>query len=81
MVNNPDISYKEIKHALHLYTKDYMLTDAVQDAKHVAKEDLFGTMEQNATRAAGVVLELVALGHHAELQFSTRKVVNARIGK
>ncbi len=60
MVYNPDMSYRDIKQA---YGKEYVLTDSlVQDAKHAAKEDLFGTAEQNAKYANGVVSELVAMG-------------------
>ncbi len=82
MMYNPEMAYKEIKQALSLYGKEYVLTDSLlQDAKHVAREDLFGTAEQNAKYANGVVLELVAMGHHADLQFSSRTVVNSRMGK
>ncbi len=81
MIDHPDISYSEIKKLLSLYAREYVITDTLcQDAKRVAKEELFGSANENAKYANAVVSELVAMGHHAQLQFSSRKVVNSRIG-
>ena len=64
------------------YANAYAVTDAlIQDAKKLAKDDLFGVPEQNVQYAAGVVSELIAMGHHAELQYGSRKKVVSRIGK
>lgn len=82
LADNPEMSYSDIRNHLKLYMRDYASTDSlIQDAKQVAKEDLFGSAEMNAHYANGVVSELLVLGHQAELQFSSRKEVNTRIGK
>ena len=80
--DNPGCSYAEIKNLLSQYGNKYALTDAlIQDGKEIAMDELFGVPEQNVQYASGVVSKLMVLGHHAELQFGSRKKVMSRIGK
>ena len=81
VLDNPDYSYLEIKNLLKLYANDYAITHAlIQDSKALAKDDLFGSPEQNARYANGVVSELAAMGHHCEVMYGNRKDVNRRLG-
>jgi hypothetical protein len=80
--DNPASSYEDLRTMLALYVNEPFLTDSLlQDAKELALDELFGSPNENVKYASGVVSELVAMGHHAELQFGSRKDVTTRIGK
>lgn len=82
LADDPSLSYSDIRTKMKDYANDYAVTDAlIQDAKELAREELFGSPEQNVKYASGVASELVAMGHHVELKFGSRKDVDLRIGK
>ncbi|KAL3772055.1 hypothetical protein ACHAWU_008077 [Discostella pseudostelligera] len=79
--NTPNMSYDQFREVLKPYGHAYAFTDSIlQDAKRKAKLDLFGSAEKNVTYANGVVSEMIALGHHAKLEFMSRKQVMKRLG-
>jgi hypothetical protein len=52
------------------YAKEYTLTDSiVQDAKDMAKLQLFGLAEENAQYARGVLDHVRGLGHKVKMMF------------
>ncbi len=52
------------------YAKEYTLTDSVvQDARDMAKLQLFGSAEENLQYARGVVDQVRGLGHKVEMMF------------
>jgi hypothetical protein len=52
------------------YAKEYTLTDSiVQDARDMAKLQLFGLAEENVQYAWGVVDQVRGLGHEVEMIF------------
>jgi hypothetical protein len=52
------------------YAKEYTLTDSiVQDARDMAKLQLFGSAEENVQYAHGVVDQVRELGHKVEMIF------------
>ena len=80
--DNPGSLYENIRTMLANYVNDQFLTDSLlQDAKELAFAELFGSPDENVKYAGGVVSELVAMGHHAKLQFGSCKEVTTRIGK
>jgi hypothetical protein len=80
--DNPGASYEDIRTMLSNYVNRQFVTDSLlQDAKELAFAELFGSPDENVKYARGVVSELIAMGHHAELQFGSRAEVKTRIGK
>jgi len=77
--NTPTMSYDQFWEVLKPYGHAYAFT-ILQDAKRKAKLDLFGCPEKNVTYANGVVLEMIALGHHAKLEFMSRKKAMKLLG-
>ena len=60
----PGITYQTLREILKPYAKDYAVTDAIlQDARHLAKELLFGSAEDNVQYANGLAAELRRMGH------------------
>jgi hypothetical protein len=64
------------------YAKEYTLTDSiVQDARDMAKLQLFGSAEENVQYARGVLDHVRGLGHEVEMIFQdcrkTLKLVSA----
>ncbi len=52
------------------YAKEYTLTDSiVQDARDMAKLQLYGSAEENVQYARGVVDQVRGLGHEVEMIF------------
>ena len=50
------------------------MTDAIlQDARHLAKELLFGLAEDNLQYADGLAAKLQRMGHDVEILFANRK--------
>ena len=55
---------------MNTYAKEYTLTDSiVQDARDMAKLQLFGSAEENVQYARGVVDQVRGLEHKVELIF------------
>jgi hypothetical protein len=58
------------------YSRGYALTDSIlQEARELAKKQLFGRAEENVQFAKGVVQELEGLGHHVRILYANRKEV------
>ena len=75
----PGITYQSLREILKPYAKDYAVTDAIlQDARHLAKELLFGSAEDNVQYADGLAAELRRMGHEVELLFANRKKPSKR---
>ena len=65
---NPGIPYRYLRELLSSYVRPYALTDSIlQEARDLAKKQLFGRAEQNVQFAKGVVAELEGLGHHVRV--------------
>jgi hypothetical protein len=74
VARNPSLSTKYIKSLMKPYAKEYALTNSVvQEARDVAKAELFGKAEDNVKYAHGVAHLLRQLGHEVELIFSDRR--------
>jgi hypothetical protein len=57
VADNPGISYQSIQEMIKPYTKEYTLPNSiVQDARDMAKLQLFGSTEENVQYARGVVV-------------------------
>ncbi len=70
VADNLGISYQSIQEMMKPYTKKYMLRDSiVQDAKDMAKLELFGLAEENVQYARGVMDQVRGLGHKVEMIF------------
>jgi len=74
VASNPCLSYKYIKSLMKPYAKEYALTKSVvQEARDVAKAELFGKAEDNVKYAHGVAHLLRQLDHEVELIFSDQR--------
>jgi hypothetical protein len=74
VAETPGITYQSLREILKPYTKDYAVTDSIlQEGRHLAKELLFGSADDNVQYVDGLHKELTALGHEVELLFSDRK--------
>ena len=72
----PGIPYRYLRELLSLYARPYALTDSIlQEARDLAKKQLFGHAEQNVQYAKGVVAELGGLGHHVRVLYADRKEI------
>ncbi len=70
VADNPGISYQSIQEMMKPYTKEYMFTDSIiQDARDMAKLQLFGLAEENVQYARGVMDQVRGLGHKVEMIF------------
>ena len=73
---NPGIPYRYLRELLSSYARPYALTDSIlQEARDLAKKQLFGRAEQNVQYAKGVVAELGGLGHHVRVLYADRKEI------
>jgi hypothetical protein len=73
---NPGIPYPFLRELLFAYAKPYALTDSIlQEARDLAKRQLFGLAEENVQYAKGVEKELVELGHHVTVLYANRKEI------
>ncbi len=71
---NPTMPYKTMRELLKAVANDYALTDSVlQEARDSAKEQLFGSPDNNILYAKGVSAELLRLGHEVEFTYSDRR--------
>ncbi len=70
VADNPGISYQSIREMMKPYAEEYTLTDSiVQDARNMAKLQLFGSAEENVQYGRGVMDQVRGLGHKAEMIF------------
>ena len=73
---NPGIPYSYLRELLSLYVRPYALTDSIlQEARDLAKKQLFGLAEENVQYTKGVVAELEGLGHHVRVLYADRKEI------
>ena len=64
---NPGIPYRFLRELLSSYARAYALTDSIlQEARDLAKKQLFGHAKHNVLYAKGVFAELEGLGHHVK---------------
>jgi hypothetical protein len=75
VADNPGIRrYQSIRELMKPYAKEYTLTDSiVQDARDMAKLQLFGSAEENVHHARGVLDQVRGLGHEVEMIFQDRR--------
>jgi len=74
VAENPGITYQSIRDIMKPYAKEYTLTESIiQDARDLAKIELFGLADDNVKYAKGVMDELRAMGHEVEMFFSDRR--------
>jgi hypothetical protein len=73
---NPGIPYPYLRELLSSYAKPYALTDSIlQEARDLAKKQLFGIAEENVQYTKGVEKELRELGHHVTVLYANRKEI------
>ena len=73
---NPGIPYQYLREVLLPYSRGYAMTDSIlQEARELAKKQVFGRAEENVQFAKGVVQELEGLGHHVRILYANRKEV------
>jgi hypothetical protein len=61
VAETPGITYQSLREILKPYTKDYAVTDSIlQEGRHLAKDLLFGSADDNVQYADGLQAELNA---------------------
>ncbi len=72
-ITKPGIDYEALRNALRPYAHDSAITNPIlQRRQDAARYEIFGTSEENAWYAEGVVEKMQRLGHTTELVYSTR---------
>ena len=62
------------------YVNRYALTDSIlQEARDLAKKQLFGRAKDNVQYAKGLAEELEGLGHHVRVLYANRKEIEQAV--
>jgi hypothetical protein len=76
VAGNPGIPSRYLRELFSKYVRSYALTDSIlQEAKDLAKKQIFGQAKHNVQYAKGVVAELELLGHHVRVLYADRKEI------